>query len=63
MEDTAGRKLKYEKDILVGTTWELAELPLRDWEGKEGERFDRRHVRRLYFDFWAPYATGRPYEF
>ncbi|MBC7288784.1 MAG: hypothetical protein H5T86_12260 [Armatimonadetes bacterium] len=60
MEDTSGHTLTYEPDILAGTTWELAELPLRDWQGQD---FGRSRARRLEFSFWAPYPTARPLEF
>jgi photosystem II stability/assembly factor-like uncharacterized protein len=59
MVDRTGRRLLYERDLLVDTCWSLVELPLRDWEGKG---FDRTSVARYEFEFWAPYAQARPYE-
>jgi len=59
MYDGQGRPLLYERDVNIGTTWTLVELPLRDWEG---EGFDKGAVARYEFEFWAPYPEGRPYE-
>jgi photosystem II stability/assembly factor-like uncharacterized protein len=59
MYDTEGRGLRYERDLQPDTTWTLVEVPLRDWEGDD---FDRTGVERFEFEFWVPYAEGRPYE-
>ncbi len=59
MYEDQGRRLLYERDINLPTTWSLVELPLRDWAG---EHFDKARVRRYEFEFWAPYPQARPYE-
>ncbi|GEM_PF-569549 len=58
--DLHGRRLVYEKDIRLPTTWTLAELPLSDWAADKA--FNFKAVKSVEFHIWAPYAQAKPCE-